>query len=400
MPIIAVDKPQKSSGMPFPLGAAIGAGVSFLGGLFGNKSQSSNVDKQIAAQRQENALNREYNAREAEKNRMFQRSQIMDYRAYNSPANQAKLMQQAGYHPMSALGQFGSMDAGLSSGAQASSSGGISPVGYSPDNFAAAGSQIAQTRLLNAQAENVETDTKKKSEEVDNLKIQNYIQQATKDGLIEASGLSVELLRHNVKSAEHISEKLAAEAARWTERMNNIIEQGNVLVKNLKQQHSLLGLDVAFRQRTFNDSVRQFSAQAHISETNAQFCARMFLSQLANDRANREMLRSVASLNSWTEERGRGLYDRDAKLLDKQIELFDGDIKIKASENKALEVQIDANEDVAKINAYIDTFCNFLGGCLDAVNLKRLVFGGRGAKSSLNSSSTPNYGSPPHNQYY
>lgn len=75
----------------------IGAATSLFGSIFGNSQSSSNVDKQIAAQRQENALNREFNANQAQIAREFdanfQRELIQSYRDYNTPQAMMKRLQ-------------------------------------------------------------------------------------------------------------------------------------------------------------------------------------------------------------------------------------------------------------------------------------------------------------------
>lgn len=318
MPIIAVDKPQKSSGMPFPLGAAIGAGVSFLGGLFSNKSQSKNVDKQIAAQRQENALNREYNAREAERNRLFQRSQIMDYRAYNSPANQAKLMQQAGYHPMAALGQFGSMDAGLSSGAQASSSGGISPVGYSPDNFAAAGSQISQLGLLDAQKDVLESQAEKNRADAHNSESSALTTDALREGLATLNNIEVEFARGFKEAELNI---LKGQFEELNETISNLKVENSRLseeVSLLKEEVIAKRLDNRFHSDTYNDAVKKFAAEADISFTEAKFASASFAIRLMNLQADYRMKLSDAAQKSAVAE----FLNSKREIMEKQWDEF------------------------------------------------------------------------------
>ena len=49
------------------IGAAIGAAASLAGNIIGKNNQNSNIDKQIAAQREENEKNRAWNEAQAEK---------------------------------------------------------------------------------------------------------------------------------------------------------------------------------------------------------------------------------------------------------------------------------------------------------------------------------------------
>ncbi|QXN75265.1 DNA pilot protein [Microvirus mar56] len=67
------------------VGAMIGAGTSILGNILGNNAQNKINQQNLAAQRQENQLNRDFNAVEAQKQRDFQLDMWNRTNEYNSP---------------------------------------------------------------------------------------------------------------------------------------------------------------------------------------------------------------------------------------------------------------------------------------------------------------------------
>ena len=56
----------RTARLSYWIGAAIGAGASLLGNIVGNKRQNANIDKQIAAAREENEKSRAFNKAMAE----------------------------------------------------------------------------------------------------------------------------------------------------------------------------------------------------------------------------------------------------------------------------------------------------------------------------------------------
>ena len=63
-------------------------GLGFVSGLAGNISANKNIDKQIAAQREENEKNREYNLNLAKLQNQWNLEQWNRENAYNTPAAQ------------------------------------------------------------------------------------------------------------------------------------------------------------------------------------------------------------------------------------------------------------------------------------------------------------------------
>ena len=100
-------------------GAAVGLGIGaavagIANSVISSSSSSSNVSSQLGAQRDENALNRDWQTAEAEKARQYntgerlatqqyQSGLIDKMNSYNSPENQAALYRAANINPNIAL---------------------------------------------------------------------------------------------------------------------------------------------------------------------------------------------------------------------------------------------------------------------------------------------------------
>lgn len=82
------------------IGSSLITGATgLLGGLFGMFGQNNNIDKQIEAQKQENAANREYNLNLAKLQNQWNIEQWNRENAYNTPAAQYQRLVDAGLNP-------------------------------------------------------------------------------------------------------------------------------------------------------------------------------------------------------------------------------------------------------------------------------------------------------------
>ena len=77
----------------------ISGGTGLLGGLFSMFGQNRNIDKQINAQKEENALNREYNLNLAKLQNQWSIEQWNRENAYNTPAAQYQRMKDSPLNP-------------------------------------------------------------------------------------------------------------------------------------------------------------------------------------------------------------------------------------------------------------------------------------------------------------
>ena len=143
--------------MAFPIGAALTAGASLLGGLLDNGDS--------AAQRkwasQENALNRQFQHDEAEL--AYNRNELTrkDQNVWNSEPEQVKRLKQAGINPYNALsGLSGSSVTASGNTASAGNAHGSS-LSYQRANNVEMAQGLAQAGLIAAQTRNLDANTKK-----------------------------------------------------------------------------------------------------------------------------------------------------------------------------------------------------------------------------------------------
>lgn len=130
-------------------------GVGALGtGILGSILSSRNQSKLIKLQQQENQLNRDFNAEQAQLSRDFATDMFNRTNEYNSPVNAVSRLRSAGLNPALAIstGFLGSQAAATSPSGAASSAGSISvpPLDYSG---------IAQSPLIAAQVAKTKAET-------------------------------------------------------------------------------------------------------------------------------------------------------------------------------------------------------------------------------------------------
>lgn len=278
----------------------IGAATSLFGSIFGNSQSSSNVDKQIAAQRQENALNREFNANQAQIAREFdanfQRELIQSYRDYNTPQAMMKRLQDAGLNPNLAVGQLGngdSMTGGVGSTA-ASSQGSISPVGYSPLDTTSAGNILADTRLKNAQADKLSSEADKAGAET--VTIENI-----REGLVktqdsiwklneELAKLPTAQLQEIAKRIDEIDSKIAVNK----EQVKFLAESTRDMSESAISRY----LDNAWKEATLDNRIKIEASKLGISETEYKYGVASFALKLMNLQGDTSQKLSSAAMLS------------------------------------------------------------------------------------------------------
>lgn len=258
--------------------SVIGAGISAISSLFGNKQSGDNVQAQINAQREENAKNREFNASEAEKSRNYQTALIESYRRYNSPANQMRLYEDAGLNPFLMTGQLGNTDS-IQGGtpASASSHSGISPVSYSPLSMAETANIVANTQLTKAKAREADTNA--------NLKEQQALTESLmRDGNLKLQAVSIDV----GESTRLLNESHAAELSSMALNLNQQIEESKARIKEYEANTRNINIDTMtkrlnymFESKTFNDRVEALAASKHITVVQAKYALAQTMSHLA-----------------------------------------------------------------------------------------------------------------------
>lgn len=163
-------RPRMKCGAEVAAAMGIGTAVSsFAGNLFSSSQQSDNVNRQLDAQRQENALNRDWQTAEAEKARQFEANQTLQQNQfqsglqaqqqqynlqsmkqqayYNSPVYQSQQLRAAGINPQVYFGDKASFSGSspVAGGAPSAPAGakspmpvssmGLSPVSFQPEHL-------------------------------------------------------------------------------------------------------------------------------------------------------------------------------------------------------------------------------------------------------------------------
>lgn len=93
------------------------------GGLLSSISSAISANKQIKAQKEENALNRQFNADEAQKSRDFELDMFNRTNSYNDPKQVVARLSKAGLNPALAFGGFQNAAFGGNSAAAFSNNG-------------------------------------------------------------------------------------------------------------------------------------------------------------------------------------------------------------------------------------------------------------------------------------
>lgn len=169
-----------------PISAVLG-GVSAIGNIFTAWQNNKNVKRQLQAQKEENALNRQFNHDEAELSRQYNTEMVDKANAYNTPqANVSRLMD-AGLHPSLAYGNLGStaMVTGSTS-QQASTQNSVSSVTPDLSSISNIAKDIAEIGLIKAQ-------TRKTDSEVELNDVELTFANEIKEGQVKLQNAQIDL---------------------------------------------------------------------------------------------------------------------------------------------------------------------------------------------------------------
>lgn len=175
----------------------VGSLISGVGSIAGMIGQNKIVDKQIAAQREENRLNRYYNQMLARQQNEWNLQQWNRENAYNSPLAQMYRLRQAGLNPDLMYGQG---TTGNSAGSPEMTSGAPSE----PQDMASLLSKRSlgqtlsmsiereqQRRMNEAQIKAIEANTNKTNAETTGINLDNFVKNGTKEYMIQIAGVNV-----------------------------------------------------------------------------------------------------------------------------------------------------------------------------------------------------------------
>lgn len=260
-------------------GSAISAGASLLGNVVGNAQASGNIDKQIAAAREENEKARAFNKAMAEQANQWSIEQWNRENAYNSPAAIRQRLSEGGVNADLFYGQ----------GAQnlASSSPSVTPVSAAvPTDVSALGQKptvgditnnVVNQALAAAQIRKLGADTGKSRQETENLKVEGQILSAdalTRAALNEQAleiGRSTIYVNHSIGKLNHKEAELAS--ARITEvsaNANLLYEKANEVkanIKNINANTAATRFGMMMRSKEFRQRVAEFQEQVRVNDS-------------------------------------------------------------------------------------------------------------------------------------
>lgn len=260
-------------------GSAISAGASLLGNVVGNTQSSGNINKQIAAAREENEKARAFNKAMAEQANQWSIDQWNRENAYNSPAAIRDRLREGGVNADLFYGQ----------GAQnlASSSPSVTPVaGAVPTDVSALGQKptvgditnnVVNQALASAQIRKLDAEKGKTNRETENLKIEGTILSA--DALTRAAqneqaleiGNSTIYVNHSIANLNHKEAELAS--ARITEASANanlLYEKANEVkanIRNINANTAATRFGMMMRSKEFRQRVAEFQEQVRVNDS-------------------------------------------------------------------------------------------------------------------------------------
>lgn len=248
-------------------GALISAGGSLLGNLFGNSAQKQANKLTYKMFQEGNAFNRE----ERIAAQKWQK-EMLDYQnAYNTPLEQRKRMQEAGYNPY--LSQIApNLSAGASSSPQASSTGAGSIGAFKPDisGISQAANMLYQNPLMRTQVDKIYSDKELNESKTIGQTIDNLIASGSKDSRIKAFELANQEAEHrianldsetNYKNAMTDNLVLDKEAKKILNKYLDLSQQMELLKKveelnNLQLQGKLTAEQV---KKTIAETIRAYT---------------------------------------------------------------------------------------------------------------------------------------------
>lgn len=245
-------------------------GLGFISGLAGNKSANENIDKQIAAQREENEKNREYNLNLAKMQNQWNIDQWNRENAYNTPAAQRARLAAAGMNPDLAYGEGVSANVAASSPEMTAGAPSVPTDVSNLANKQTIGDVVRSTmqlRLAESQAKANDAGAKKTDQETKNLAVENDILSA--DALTRAiqNEWSIEFTKSQVyynhaleKESHANAENLAAKTNNINVQTENLYTQRDALlqqIKNMELDAVQKKFDMWLRSKEFDLQVQQ-----------------------------------------------------------------------------------------------------------------------------------------------
>lgn len=254
-------------------------GASLAGNILGSIQSNKNIDKQIAAQREENEKNRAWNKAMAEQANAWSIEQWNRENEYNLPANVMARLREGGVNPDLFYGNSGQNLAAASPN--------VTPTAASdPTDVSALGSKatvgditnnVISQALMSAQVKKLNAETEKTGQETKNLKIEGTIlsadaltRAAQNEQALEIGKSTIHVNRSianlNQKEAELVSGKIsevAANTALLYEKANEV----KANIRNINANTASIRFGMMMRAKEFRQRVAEFQEQVRVNDS-------------------------------------------------------------------------------------------------------------------------------------
>lgn len=289
-----------------PIGAAISGGVSLLGGLLGNKSQSQMIDKQIAAQKEENQKNRDYNLMLAQQQNAWNQEQWERENDYNTPEAQMERLKQAGLNPDLAYGgqNVAASSPMMTSGAPSNPTD-MSALGQKPTVGQAVQTALRDS-MIGAQIENIKADTKKKLNESDIFASDAKFRDALNQGKLELNNSTISLNSSNISINEEQSLEIKAKVRNIDQQTTNLVAEYDKIrstIRNLDSDTALRDLHRVIDSEKAKAEIERMAAATALDFAQAKEIATLLSAKLLGLQATASM--QIASGLKMTAETNR-----------------------------------------------------------------------------------------------
>lgn len=317
--------------------SVISGGASLAGNIIGAIQGNKNIDKQIAAQREENEKNRAWNKAMAEQANAWSIEQWDRENEYNLPANVMARLREGGVNPDLFYGDSGQN--------LAASSPNVTPTAASdPVDVSALGSKatvgditnnVVSQALMSAQVKKLNAETEKTGQETENLKVEGTILSA--DALTRAAqneqaleiGKSTIYVNHSIanlnhKEAELVSGKISEVAAN-TALLYQKADEVKANIRNINANTASVRFGMMMRSKEFRQRVAEFQEQVRVNDSSIRLNYEQASTYLATRAATVLNINADSALKSAgvktqyvsrTEMRARtGMYQRLDRLV-------------------------------------------------------------------------------------
>lgn len=275
-----------------------------LASAYGTHQQNKNIDKQLAAQKQEQQQNRLYNLELAKQQNSWNIQQWNRENAYNSPSAQMERMKQAGLNPDMMYG------GGVSGNLAASSPQMTSGAPSSPMDWSALGSKktVGDFMMQKAQMENIEAQTEKIKSDTKGQDISNAFAPAEKMLGLQLTQSQIDL---NRKGLEELSKKI--------EKIDSEIQNLDVDSASKVQQ-------ILFKSKLFEHEIRKLAAEADVADAEAKVALETMFSRIGI--VSQQHQEAISKADAAKAEADLKRFQHDKRIWDEFLRVVDRGVEI------------------------------------------------------------------------